>query len=357
MSAPTQHFDETQHPRSEDGRFATKPASEADAWLERDWAKEAHHHAGTYSDVESAHAAATKATDLGLYAAVMARSEYPDQDADEPTDEDFDVVVLDDEAALADYLESESLEPSDADNAASLDPYVDPETGTRTEYHSAILRPENPLTRPAPRLEVPADQLTDGQLVEVNGVAQRVLGVNTDEAGTLAMTGTSSYRFGPGEQATVVADASFYQARASAASVEASQAWQEQEEAMKKVVDGSVTSAAMSVKQHYPTAKVMELEFTPGEGAYVGVYDADGNDLRLDEEDFGEFDDEVYESVQMLPTDRASLLEPYAADHDPEATGGWGYSGKIEVDKHTGHVNSVKIDLDAVVARSFQPRS
>lgn len=352
----TQTFDETAHPRGDDGRFATKPAGEADAELGGDPAREAHHHAGTYADARAAHTAAGKATALGLYAAVTARSEYPDQDAQEPSDVDFDVVVLDDEGALADYLEMESLEPSDADNAASTDPYVDPATGTRTEYHCRILRPGTPLNPPAPRFQMPASQVTDGQLIEVDGVAQRVTDGYNDTEGTLVVTGTSSRRFGKDETVTVVADADFLESRANLTVAEAGVAWTEQEEAMKKVVDRSVTSAALMAKQRYPTARTLHLEHTLGEGTYASVYDADGNDLRDEEEDYGELDEELYESTSLLPMDRPSLLEPYAAGHDPQARDGWGFSGDIEVDKHTGLVGSLKVDIDATIARSFTSR-
>lgn len=122
------------------------------------------------------------------------------------------------------------------------------------------------------------------------------------------------------------------------------------EEASKRLTKASLIGAAGTIRKAYPEAQTMLLEDNYEGGVHWKAKDANGD--SIDDIEDGELDDELWDAAAGVDMTRAGFLAPYAKGHDPSDDSGYLHSGAIDVDKYTGTVTSLEVDIDEMLTRA-----
>lgn len=131
---------------------------------------------------------------------------------------------------------------------------------------------------------------------------------------------------------------------------EIDEASDQHEKATERLIRSSLIWAAATIRKSYPQAQTMVLEDNYEGGISWSAKDADGNvidDIEVD----GALTDDLWDCAGGIDLQRPSLLAPYGKGFDPTDRG-FHWSGAIEVDKHSGSVESLEVDIDEMLARA-----
>lgn len=122
-------------------------------------------------------------------------------------------------------------------------------------------------------------------------------------------------------------------------------AWEKKVELDRRITRAGLAGACATMRQRYPQVASVTLGDNDEGGVTWRAHDADDQEINIEDDD--ELSDTLYEYGSHLEMDRARRLAEFARGYDPDRP--YGYSGDIEVDKHTGIVESITVDVDAML--------